>query len=47
MGRNSKTTVEMIYGESLSIVTMDLWSPSLEIGRSNDYPAREYTTSYW
>lgn len=24
---------------------MDVWSPSLEIGRSNDYLEREYTTS--
>ncbi|MDB3085430.1 hypothetical protein C4097_12925 [Clostridioides difficile] len=25
---------------------MDIWSPSLEIGRSNDYLEREYTISY-
>ncbi|AUA23881.1 hypothetical protein DD109_14070 [Clostridioides difficile] len=24
---------------------MDIWSPSLEIGRSNDYLEREYTIS--
>jgi len=26
---------------------MEIWSPSREIGRSNDYPEREYITSDW
>lgn len=38
MWGNSETIVEIIYGESLSIVIMEVWSPSLEIGRSKDYP---------
>ena len=31
----------MTYGVNLSVGTMGVWSPSLEIGRSNDYVAEK------
>ena len=44
MWGNSETIVRMIYGENLSIGTMDVWLPSLEIGRSNDYKLKCFYT---